>query len=413
MPADSGSVTDIPWAMMDSMISGKSGIDVPRLYLSNLADANDFLHAYGYRWENAEDRAEVEALRSEAISFIERHLINDEPELDVLPLVRDEHDVRKILLWASAPVGGERQLWSCNVLRVMHTFAHCGSYFQKMFSEQIREQVLDRFESHVRETPDGLRLGEGPDSVPLYTFQFRGHKSRDSLAMKLLQKAENVGADIFDWVGLRFVTMTRFDALLVAKYLRSHNLVVFCNVRPGRSRNTLIDTEQLRHDTAAVQDLVRAGKLAEHEALDRLREMTRDRPYPDQGVRSANPFSLSTYHSIQFTVTQQVRVPNPYLGGVGNVLSAVDKRAQAPASFLSKALHKAGMRSEVTFFFPYEVQILDKESFIGSRTGRASHAVYKARQRYSVKKRLFGSRILEKTGAYLQASVDPFGRDVG
>jgi len=404
------SIADIPWEMMDTMIAGKSGIDVPRLYLTSLAEANDFLRAYGFHWDNPEDRAEAESLRAEAVGFIEEVLINDEPDLEILPLVRDEHDVRKLLLWASTDPGTPRQMWSCTMLRVLHTFVHCGSYFQQMFSEQIREQVLERFESHVKEGPDGTTLGSGPDAVPLHAFQFRGTKSRHSLALKLLQKVDNVAADIFDWLGLRFVTNNRFDALLVAKYLRENNLVVFTNVRPGRSRNTLIDTTQLRADMELVDEQIRAGRLASHEKLEKLRNLVSDYPYPQPGMPSDNPFSLSTYHSIQFTVSQQIRVPNPYLGSVGSMISAVERRgATSGAHFVARALHKAGMHSEVKFLFPYEIQILDRESFVDSRSGRASHAVYKARQRFSVKKRLFGSRIVEKTGQYLTAVDTPFG----
>ncbi len=422
MRDDFNSIADIPWEIMDTMISGHSGIDVPRLYLSNLADADEFLRSYGYRWEDAEDRAEVESLRREALEFIEETLIHDEPELEVLPLVRTEEDIRKLLLWASAPIGGSRQLWSCTMLRVMHTFAHCGSYFQQMFSEQIREQVLGRFEPHLHEGPDGLSLGAGPDSVSLYTFQFRGTKSRSSLALKLLQKAENVAAEIFDWIGVRIVTQDRFDALLAAKYLRLHNVVVFTNVRPGRSRNTLIDSTRMREEMKKLDELARAGKIAQHEKLGRAREIARSLPYPTKGVRSANPFSLSTYHSIQFTVSQQVRVPNPYLGGVSKVIGGIDrlahtttrkksiapidKLAQSGANTLARTLQKAHLHSEVKFFFPYEVQILDKDTFIESRSGRASHAVYKARQRYAVKKRLFGSRIVEQTGQYMAVVSD-------
>ena len=400
---------------MDTMISGHSAIDVPRLYLGSLSDADEFLRSYGFRWDEPEDRAEVESLRKEAIDFLDNKLIHDEPELEILPVVRDEQDVRKLLLWASAPVGGSRQLWSCTMLRIMHTFAHCGSYFQQMFSEQIREQVLGRFEEHIHEGPDGMRLGSGPDSIPIYSFQFRGTKNRSSLALKLLHKAENVAAEVFDWIGVRIVTEDRLDALLVTKYLRSHNIVVFPHVRPGRSRNTLIDTERLRVEMAKIDEKVRSGKIARHERLTHAREIARKLPYPTKGARSANPFSLSTYHSIQFTVTQQVRVPNPYLGGVGRVIgnidrlahsggnkviAPIDKLAQSGASKLARTLQRAHLHSEVKFFFPYEVQILDKATFIESRSGRTSHAVYKARQRYAVKKRLFGSRIEEKTGQF-------------
>jgi uncharacterized protein (TIGR04562 family) len=258
-----------------------------------------------------------------------------------------------------------------------------------------------------------MSLGRGPDSIPLHAFDVRGNKSRTSLALKLLQKVENVGADIFDWVGVRFVTFNRFDALLVAKYLRMHNLVLFPNVRPGRSRNTLIDTDRLKRDIAAVDDEIRAGRLASHEKLERLRKLVREYPYPEPGSRSANPFSLSTYHSIQFTVSQQIRVPNPYLAGVGTVLSAVDRRAHTGAQFLTRALHKVGMASEVKFFFPYEVQILDESSFEESRSGRAAHHVYKERQRLAVKRRLFGRRVLQQTGSELSIDAGPLDRDAG
>jgi uncharacterized protein (TIGR04562 family) len=415
MRDDYSSTGDFPWEIMDTMISGHSAIDVPRLYLSNLADADEFLRSYGFRWDDPEDRAELEGLRREALDFLENNLIEDEPGLELVPVVRDQEDIRKLLLWASAPIDGSRQLWSCTMLRLMHTFAHCGSYFQQMFSEQIREQVLGRFEAHVNEGPDGLRLGEGPDAIPLYSFQFRGTKSRSSLALKLLQKADNVAAEVFDWVGVRLVTEDRFDALLVAKYLRTHNIVVFPNVRAGRSRNTLIDTDSLRVEMKKIDEKVRAGKIAQHERMIQAREIARSLPYPTKGVRSANPFSLSTYHSIQFTVTQQVRVPNPYLGGVGRVIgnidrlahssgnkvtAPIDKLAQSGASKLARTLQRAHLHSEVKFFFPYEVQILDKATFVESRSGRTSHAVYKARQRHAVKKRLFGNRIEKKTDQF-------------
>ena len=180
MRDDYSSTGDFPWEIMDTMISGHSAIDVPRLYLSNLSDADEFLRSYGFRWDDPEDRAELEGLRREALDFLENNLIEDEPGLELVPVVRDQEDIRKLLLWASAPIDGSRQLWSCTMLRLMHTFAHCGSYFQQMFSEQIREQVLGRFEAHVNEGLNGLRLGEGPDAIPLYSFQFRGTKSRSS-----------------------------------------------------------------------------------------------------------------------------------------------------------------------------------------------------------------------------------------
>lgn len=402
MPYDTLSSIDIPWDMFDVIVGGASAIDVPRLYMESLDEAEDFLAAYGYRWSDPEERAEAHDLLDEALEFIVEDLLHDEPELSVAPEVLAERDVRKLLLWASTDPKGERQLWSCAVLRVMHTFAHCGSYFQKMFSEQIREQIVERFQPHVVEGPRGLMLGTGATAIPLADFQVRATKSRKSLALKLLQKAENVAADVFDWVGLRFVTKERFDALLVLKYLRANSLIVFAHVRPGRSRNTLIDMGRVKRDMGRVNDEIRAGRLAEHERWEKMRELARRYPYPSPATKSYNPFSASSYHSIQFTCSQQVRVPNPYIGrGVSRVLQRIE-RGGAPrvSEGMARRLTRAGVGSDVHFFFPYEVQVLDHSSFEASRSGRASHDVYKNKQRLAVKRRLFGDKIEQSTDRF-------------
>jgi uncharacterized protein (TIGR04562 family) len=273
----------------------------------------------------------------------------------------------------------------------MHTFAHCGSYFQQQYDTEIREQIEARFRAHLRETPDGWVLGSGGLEIPLVAFMVRGRKSRSSLAMKLLQKAENVGADVFDWVGLRFVTHERYDALLVAKYLRLNRVVMFANVKPGRSRNTLIDVDTVRRELESLRDEVRAGRLAEHEVLNQMRERCRRMPYPEEAVRSYNPFSAVAYHSIQFTCSQQIVVRPRVLSGVGSLMARLDQRSPASGERLGALLGRMRVHTEARFFFPYEVQILDRESFLASREGLASHDVYKARQRAAVKRRLWGS----------------------
>lgn len=376
---------DIPWDMMETMIAGKSGIDVPRLYLSSMSEAEAFLQCYGYEWNEPEHRRQIEQLRLESLDLIENDLLADEAHLSVIPEVRDEKDIRKLLLWASNDPSGPRQRWSCSLLRVIHTFNHCGSYFQEQYEAQIREQILERFRPHIRETDDGLTLGMGPEAIPLAEFQMRGRKSRKSLAMKLLQKAENVSADIFDWVGVRFVTKERFDTLLVAKYLREHNIVMFAHVRPGRSRNTLVDLGRVKQDMNELDDQIRAGRLANAERLSVLRERQRNRPYPNEPAPSYNPFSSRTYNSIQFTCSQQIRVRNPHMASIDRFVTAESTRRT-----ISRMLARFGVDTEIRFFFPFEVQILDQESFERSRSGFASHAEYKARQRAAVKRRLWG-----------------------
>ena len=268
--------SDIPWDLLDAMLSGRSAIDNDRMYLTTISDAEEYLASYGFEYRRPEDLDRLEALRVEAIEFIEGQLLFDEPNLTMLPLVREQTDVRRLLIWASDKRNSPRQLWACSLLRVLHTFGYCSNYFKEVFDAQIREQILERFERHVVPTADGYRLGNGPGAVDLADFQLKGSKTRESLAMKLLHKADNVAADIFDWVGMRFVTRERFDCLLVTKYLRVHNVINFAHVRPGRSRNTLIDIQAVKAEMERLDWEVRAGRLASYEKLQRLRETVRD-----------------------------------------------------------------------------------------------------------------------------------------
>jgi len=379
---------DIPWDMVETVIEGRSAIDVPRLYVTSMADAEAFIDCYGYDLGDASHRKDIERLRIEAIEFIENDLLHDEPALAIHSVVREEADIRRLLLWASASQHDERQRWACSILRVMHTFAHCGSYFQEQYEDEIRAQILGRFQPHIHEINDGLYLGRGPDAIPLVKVELRGRKDRRSLAMKLLHKVENVAADIFDWVGLRFVTEERFDALLVSRYLRVNNLIMFAHVRPGRSRNTLLDLGRVREDMRFIDDEIRAGRMGEFERRATLQARAQNYPYPEPAVPSYNPYSAVAYHSMQFTCNQQIRVQNPHIAAITRVLTQPSHR-----EYVRRFLERFGVQTEVRFLFPYEVQILDRRSFELTRSGLASHEDYKARQRYAVKRRLWGDRV--------------------
>jgi uncharacterized protein (TIGR04562 family) len=385
MTLDIGELLEIPWEIMDTMMAGTSAIDVSRLYLTGIADAEDFLRCYGFDLQRAEEAREVEALRAEALQFILQELLCDEPDLEFPAEIAEERDVRRILLWASMPHVQPRQKWACSLLRVMHTFAHAGSHFQDLYGEQLRDQILQRFEAHLHEEDGHLFLGRDAQRIPLKAFQMRGRKSRRSIALKLLQKAENVSADVFDWVGIRLVTEHRFDALLVARYLRVHNVIMFANVRPGRSRNTLLDLEQVRDALQRTRAEVEAGCLTEAGRWQALRAWAATLDYPAEAARSTyNPFSASSYHAIQFTCSQQIRVPNPHLAPLRR-WAQMSPRTE----LMARTLERWGIQTGTSFFFPFELQILDHESFERSRNGRASHADYKARQRHAVKRRLW------------------------
>lgn len=347
--------TSFPWDTLRSIIGGQSAIDVPRLHCRTLEEAAGFLECYGFDWGKAEHRDDLAELRTQAIDFIETQLLD--PDEGVLPEVRAEKDPRQLLLWASEREASVRQRWTCAVLRVAHTLAHGQSYFNQKYGDQIRHQILERFEPHLKITDNGLMLGE---DIVLVDFEVKPQKTVQSVTMKLLHKVENVAEDIFDRVGVRFITQARFDTLLVVKYLREHNVFMFANVKPSRSRNTLIDVDWLERLMEQLETEVRTGAMTEEERLEMLREAVAQHSYPGPPTPSYNPYSSTSYHAVQFTCRQMIRV--------------ADENG----------------RDEIRFFFPYEVQVLDEESYELSRSGYAAHDLYKARQRAAVRQRVLG-----------------------
>ena len=206
--------------------------------------------------------------------------------------------------------------------------------------------------------------------------------------MKLLVKPANVATPIFDWVGIRFVTRYRFDCLLVAKYLRMHDVVAFPNVWPGRSRNTLIDVPRVRAEIAALAKSSSAGQLSEGERVEVLRRVVASWPVPTLPDDMRNPLSDVTYNSIHFTCRHSIRVQSPHATSLLAELSQRGARLGLPPDLLADVCDYAVRSAEIRFQFPFEVQILDIEAYERSRSGLASHDEYKERQRQQVKHRL-------------------------
>ncbi len=327
-------------ASIQSVLEGRSFIDAKRLNITSSADAEEFIACYGFDIHDESDRLEINQIYKDALALIHEDLLN---EGESIPLHFIEHqDIVQMLCDVSSQESTERSMWSCSILRVMHTLAHSYSFLNDRFQAEIREQILARFSSHIA-TKDGTTyLGD----IPLASFDCRPAKSKRSVALKLLHKAENVAADIFDWVGIRFIAETRFDAFKVLLYLRQKNRVMFANVKPSRCRNSLIDYKWV------------CEQLDQGIEEKNIIQMMEAMPYPDEAVaRLDNPYTEVSYHSIQFTARQRISITT----------DAGQKRS---------------------FFFPFEIQIMDQASYQLTRIGLASHDLYKKRQKRAIRKRI-------------------------
>ncbi|NQV57984.1 MAG: TIGR04552 family protein [Rhodospirillales bacterium] len=326
-----------------SVIDDKSIIDTDDLNVNSIEEANSFLEGYGFDYNSLSEREELASIRKESIAFLEDVLLVDGQEIP--PPVLNETDVRQLLIGASRKDGTESSKWCCALLRVMHTFAHCGTFFTEHYEDKIHKQIMGRFQPHIRYDGDKIFIGD----IELVNFESRPVKSKQSVVLKMLHKVENVSTEIFDWFGIRFVTRDRLDVIKVLEYLIQHDAIMPANIKASRSRNTLLDVEQIKSLAPREGDL--EGIRSEIQMLD----------YPKvDGFRSGNPYSGATYHAIQFTCRHRVRIDES------------DGR-------------------EIRFFFPYEIQILDEDSFAKSRSGLDSHEQYKKRQLAVARRRVLHS----------------------
>ncbi len=380
----------IPWEELSPLLDGTNAIDNARLEISSIHDARDFLESYGYDWERPDDRLELETLRLEAIDFLEKDLLFDEPDLFIHEEVRQERDVRKLLLWSSDMSSPGRQRWAWILFRVMHIFSRSNSYFDETYGDAIREQILGRFRPHVFSDGDAISLGTGPGAISLANFDIRQRKSRKSAALKLLHKDGPGGAEIFDWVGVRMVTHDRYDALRVIRYLRGHNVVNFMQLQPGRTRNTLLNVDTIEEEIRLLNEQTRAGKLPDYKIESVLRERVNAHPYPSPPEKSYNPNSSLAYHSVQFTCMQRIRVQSHDSMIIRRFLDKLPLQGTPMIRALRGYADRLQSTPDARFLFPFELQILDQHSYELSRSGLAAHHVYKDRQRQRVKERLFG-----------------------
>ena len=384
------------WGILEVMITDRSPIDLKRLKLRDREDAQQFIMAYGYNLDDPDEAKELEKLRNEALNFIQEHFLKDlSPEYRPLsiPSTIQYADTQELLLLASGNPRSELQKWACATLRVMHTLSHVISDLAVHYFPDIQQQVLGPYKRHIHRDDKGqLWLGKDQElRLKLVDFEVKAGKERDSAVLKLLHKRENVASDIFDRIGVRFVTRDRLDSVLVMCYLREHHLVSFPNLKPSRSINTLIHIDKFRKSFKSHYEQYKNGELSETELEDYLRKSAQ---FDDllsnrqiQHLFNRNPYTSSKYRAIQFTVRQLVRIVNP----LHAYKCQVNELEDTPV--LRERFYSA--RPHYRFYFPYEVQIVDIETHKNNTSGQASHEEYKRRQLLAARRRVL-DRLLKK-----------------
>ncbi len=363
----SGGKFSLNWTYLNAIASGVSAIDLGALALRNLHDARQFVREYGFDLDQPAAPALIRRAHREAVDFIKCTFLTPGQAGLIPPEVAEPDDPLQLLVYASLRGNHVdlRRRWSCAVLKVMHGIFYIDNNLKLRHFHAIREQVFASLDEVIQQDGEHFFLTDGEVCLPLLHFDRKDNKGRNSILLKLLQKAAYLAADIFDHLGVRLIFNTRFECLLALRTLQRAHLLSITNVDAQRTRNTLLDLD------AAKQVFVKYRALLEHSdsyPAELLQKMDQELAASSQPqTRCDNPHSGEGFSSIQVTVRKMIHVQPD---------AATDEQEY-----------------DVGFFFEYEIQLMDKASHERSLTGPASHDAYKKRQIETARLRVFGREL--------------------
>ncbi len=345
--------------LIETIIGGRSAIDLPRLEISDLDQAYKFANSYGFDLNDSDDLAEVWSLHRRSVALIKDELLNENEKIPA-EVTDPAHlqDIGYLLVYASSKTQDskslELQAWACALLRVMHTFAHVENDIFTNYADQIQEQILKPIRDHMVIDPvvgTTIGLTTDIDQIPLYKFEAKPFKAKTSSVIKLLSKPQAVAFSLLDRMGVRFVTKSLLDAFRLVRLLHRENIVSFPNVMPDQSRNTLFPVNLL------IEVLNESEKDLTHDKLNELlKSKLEESLHRAEFVEKHNEFSSQEYRSIKFIARKLIEVQTG-----------------------DKHFH---------FFFPLEVQVVDYDNYVKILSGPGSHEEYKKRQRERARQRV-------------------------
>ena len=393
------------WEILDVVVGGKSALDTKNFLgpMSSIDQVNHFLKGYGFDPNDHVSKAELFGNFQEALQFIKRYFLKEgNPEGLDLKLPNSLlmiSDISQLFLMATddKPNKKEDKLWAEILLKVMHTIIHADKDLRSNYFNIVQTQIFDRFYKYIfRGDNDKLYIGiKGSDDiVQLVDFETKSKKTRESVIIKLLHKAENVAEELFDRVGVRFVTHSRFDTLRVIRFLLEKNIVIPHNNKPSRAINTMIDLPRFREAHQRVIKMALRNNLSEDRFVAAMEREILDCNLQGE-TNERNKFTSKSYQSIQFTCRQLIEYKNPFLQEF-NELRRIAKKLDPDENELARRVLNmdiSPVARDIRFFYPYEIQIVDNTAFQENSQGDASHQEYKRQQVQSAMKRIFKAMI--------------------
>ena len=359
--------------VLESALGGVSILDTPHLNIRSEEEARQFILAYGYDLSQAEHLEQVWASHRRAVTLMQEIILD--PGEQIPPEIADPMklmDISKLLLAASDPVNDPSlQRWACALLRVMHVDVHLRNDLFVAFRDEIQSQILKPLQDAIVEDDISASLVMGPNlpggGVKLHKFEIKPFKTTASSVIKLLARPERVALTILDKLGVRFVTKSLFDSFSVIKILREQNLMSFAHVIPDQSNNTLYPINLFTEVMAELESRAEFGlEISNDEVRDLLAERLDKHASRAKYLEKGNEFSGPEYRFLKFINRKLITV---------NIGEGETKRA-------------------FRFFYPYEVQIMDQETYNRNLAGPMAHDEYKNRQRKKARERVLGDHLL-------------------
>lgn len=360
--------------LLNNIIGGVSALDSPRLFVKTRQEAYAFLKSYGFDLFLRDDLEKLLYFYRRSVVLIKEKLLNQDEEIPELFRVHaDISFLRKLLLLASEdPVNNPLQNWAMAIIRVMHVFIHAEFDLFNSFAQEIQKQILVPIEDCIgHESQGGVKLAHpfSGDEILLADFQIKPFKTSQSSVIKALAKADYVAMKVLDKVGFRFITRSLVDSFKVVLFLAEKNLINFAHVMPEQSSNNLcplnLFLDEVRELRAQGLLNLKSDSLEERLQKRIALAQKQENNLDSQLLRKPNAFSHSDYRFIKFISRKLIRI-------------------------------KQDEQREFSFFYPFEVQIVDQRTHLENESGGASHDEYKERQRQGARQRVFKNMLIKK-----------------
>lgn len=349
--------------IINTLVGGQSALGIKKLNIKTFEQATQFLLAYGFD-PNIDNQSHIWDFHRRSLVFIQEKLGYD---IQRFPSrIRDPRelaDIRHLVLFASQSEDIELQKAACSLLRVMHVFVHAETDLSSYFAEEVQKQILVPIQDKV--FFDGKShfqyLKDEEEQIPLIGFDVKPFKTSTSTVIKLLAKPDAIAMKVYDKLGVRFVTRNIFDSFRVIRFLTQRNLISYPHIMPDQSTNTLYPTDLFLEACRELQN-EKAHSFSNEEIEEILHLKLIQDPTRAKYFKKENLYSADNYRFVKFIARKRVIIENE-----------MKKPHSAPLSF----------------FYPFEVQILDEASAKMIQDGPSHHMEYKERQKQAALKRIF------------------------